>query len=47
MAKWKDIPWTEIKVEIQNMSDQTETFQKDCAKLPKVLRSWDAYKELK
>ena len=47
MAKWKDIPWTEIKVEIQNMADQTETFQKDCAKLPKVLRTWDAYKELK
>lgn len=47
MAKWKDIPWSEIKVEIQNMADQTETFGKDCAKLPKVLRTWDAYKELK
>ena len=29
------------------MADQTETFSKDCAKLPKVLRTWDAYKELK
>jgi dynein heavy chain len=29
------------------MADQTETFGKDCGKLPKVLRTWDAYKELK
>jgi dynein heavy chain len=29
------------------MSDQIETFSKDCGKLPKVLRTWDAYKELK
>jgi len=47
MAKWREIPWTEIQVEINNMTDQTETFGKDCAKLPKVLRTWDAYKELK
>lgn len=47
MARWKDIAWTAIKVEIQTMSDQTETFGKDCAKLPKSLRTWDAYKELK
>ena len=47
MAKWKDISWSEIQVEIQQMSDMTETFGKDCAKLPKVLRTWDAYKELK
>jgi len=47
MIKWKDIPWSEIKIEIANMADQTETFGKDCAKLPKVLRTWDAYKELK
>jgi dynein heavy chain len=47
MAKWKDIPWTEIIIEITNMSDQTETFGKDCQKLPKSLRTWDAYKELK
>lgn len=47
MARWKDIPWSEIQVEYQNMVEQTETFDKDCAKLPKVLRTWDAYKELK
>jgi dynein heavy chain len=29
------------------MSDQTDTFGKDCQKLPKSLRTWDAYKELK
>lgn len=47
MARWKEIPWTEIQIEISNMADQTETFGKDCAKLPKSLRTWDAYKELK
>jgi dynein heavy chain len=47
MAKWRDIPWTEIKIEITQMAEQTDTFGKDCAKLPKVLRTWDAYKELK
>jgi len=47
MAKWRDIAWTEIKVEIGQMAEQTEQFGKDCAKLPKVLRTWDAYKELK
>lgn len=47
MAKWKDISWAEIQVEIANMSEQTDNFGKDCAKLPKNLRHWDAYKELK
>lgn len=47
LAKWKDIQWTEIIEEIQNMTDTIEQFSKDCAKLPGVLKSWAAYKELK
>jgi len=29
------------------MNEQIEVFGKDCTKLPGVLKSWDAYKELK
>lgn len=29
------------------MIEQTEVFERDCKKLPGVLKSWDAYKELK
>jgi hypothetical protein len=29
------------------MTEQIETFGRDCMKLPGVLKTWDAYKELK
>jgi len=29
------------------MTEQIEIFGRDCSKLPPVLKSWDAYKELK
>lgn len=47
IAKWKEISWTEITDEIQKMTDQIDAFARDCTKLPGVLKSWDAYKELK
>jgi len=47
VAKWKDIPWTEIDGEIQKMNEQIEIFGRDCVKLPGVLKSWAAYQELK
>ena len=47
LSRWKDIQWTEIIEEIKNMTEQIEQFSKDCAKLPGVLKSWAAYKELK
>jgi len=47
IGKWKDITWNEIKDEIKNMTDIIEVFIRDCARLPGVLKSWDAYKELK
>lgn len=47
IAKWKDVQWSEIKSEIAKMVEQTEIFFRDCQKLPGVLKSWDAYKELK
>ena len=39
--------WTEIQNEISKMMEQIETFGRDCTKLPGVLKTWDAYKELK
>jgi len=47
LAKWKEIPWSEIEIEIDKMNEQIEVFGKDCVKLPGVLKGWDAYKELK
>lgn len=58
ISKWKDVPWTEISEErstmvdqtqtqLAKMVDQTDTFGRDCQKLPGPLKQWDAYKELK
>lgn len=47
IAKWKEITWAEIGNEIQKMNEQIEIFSRDCVKLPGILKSWDAYKELK
>mmetsp|Transcript_44439 Transcript_44439/g.32512 ORF Transcript_44439/g.32512 Transcript_44439/m.32512 type:complete len:231 (+) Transcript_44439:1613-2305(+) len=47
ISKWKDIQWMDIQNEIGKMMEDIEIFQKDCFKLPGVLKSWDAYKELK
>ena len=33
--------------EIDKMVDTTDTFARDCSRLPGVLKSWEAYKELK
>ena len=42
ICKWKDITWIEIKNEIKNITDIIEVFIRDCARLPGVLKSWDA-----
>lgn len=47
IGKWKDIGWAEIQDEIEKMTEQIETFGRDCTKLPGVLKSWDAFKELR
>jgi len=47
ISQWKEITWVDIKANIEEMSGKIEDFAKDCAKLPKTLRAWDAYKELK
>jgi dynein heavy chain len=47
ISQWKDISWIDIPEEIKKMIEQTEVFERDCKKLPGVLKTWDAYKELK
>ena len=47
IGKWREIAWTDVIAEIDKMVDTTETFARDCARLPGVLKSWEAYKELK
>lgn len=47
IAKWREIPWSEVVNEIEKMVDTIDQFGRDCTKLPGVLKSWEAYKELK
>jgi len=47
MGKWREITWVEVEEQITNMSDQIDAFGRDCVKLPGILKSWSAYKELK
>jgi len=47
IAKWREIPWSEIQNEIDKMIETIEQYSRDCTKLPGSLKQWDAYKELK
>ena len=40
IARWKEVQWVEIMNEIEKMVETTETFSRDCARLPGVLKSW-------
>ncbi len=47
IGRWKEVLWADIQAEISKMTEQFEVFGRDCQKLPGVLKTWDAYKELK
>ena len=47
IGRWKEYFWSDIPNEIDKMIETIELFGRDCQKLPGVLKSWDAYKELK
>lgn len=47
IAKWREIPWTEVVNEIEKMIETCDAFARDCTKLPGSLKQWDAYKEMK
>lgn len=44
---WKNTPWMEISERVDVMIDAIEGYNRDCSKLPGILKTWDAYKELK
>jgi dynein heavy chain len=39
--------WSDISEEIDKMTEQMDSFGRDCTVLPGKLKSWTAYKELK
>jgi len=47
IAKWREIPWSEVQNEIEKMIETCDQFACDCTKLPGSLKQWDAYKEMK
>jgi dynein heavy chain len=47
IKEWKDYLWVDTPEHIGDMEAQTEKFAGRCKKMPKVLRTWEAYHELK
>ncbi|CAD7937234.1 unnamed protein product [Amoebophrya sp. A120] len=44
---WKELLWQDVPEHMEKMSATTEKFQARCKRMPKVLRDWEAYHELK
>lgn len=44
---WKDLLWVNVAGEIESMRTQVEIFSTRCRKMPKQLKEWPAYHELK
>ena len=48
ISKWKERAWCDFGVEMLNeMTDQVMKYGDMCMRLPKDLKEWNAYKELK
>ena len=47
VSKWKEMVWSEAVEKMDEMKDQVDNFGTMCRKLPKQLKEWDAFKELK
>jgi dynein heavy chain len=47
IGNYQELLWSEIPAEIDQMVDQIEAFNRDCVRLPGMLKKWDAYKVLK
>lgn len=48
ISKWKERAWCDFGVEMLNeMTDQVTKYGDMCMRLPKDLKEWNAYKELK
>eukprot|EP00927_Polykrikos_kofoidii_P046386 TRINITY_DN40623_c0_g2_i1.p1 TRINITY_DN40623_c0_g2~~TRINITY_DN40623_c0_g2_i1.p1 ORF type:complete len:3637 (-),score=783.39 TRINITY_DN40623_c0_g2_i1:390-10571(-) len=47
ITDWRDYLWTDVPDLIEGMKSQVEAFAGRCKKMPKQLREWPAYNELK
>jgi dynein heavy chain len=47
IKEWKDYLWTDVPEHMETMQKQIDTFAGKCKKMPKQLRDWPAYHELK
>lgn len=45
--KWKEMVWSEAVEQMDEMRDQIENFGNKCRKLPRQLKEWEAFKELR
>lgn len=45
---WKEEPWAEVQIEgLRTMEENIQKYGDQCVRLPKDLKEWQAYKELK
>ena len=44
---YADILWADVTTNLDAMTEQVTQFQAQCRKLPKALREWDAYVDLR
>lgn len=47
LNEYKDVLWVDVLTNIDNMSNQVNDFQRACKAMPKALKEWSAYLELK
>ena len=45
--EYSDVLWTDIVANIEDMTERVGSFQNQCKKLPKALREWQAYLDLR
>ena len=47
IAEWKDFLWLDVPEQMETMQKTIDVMAGKCKKMPKQLREWDAYHELK
>mmetsp|Transcript_22861 Transcript_22861/g.57008 ORF Transcript_22861/g.57008 Transcript_22861/m.57008 type:complete len:4427 (+) Transcript_22861:2-13282(+) len=47
VSEFKEVLWADVKDELDGMTAKISEFQNGCKKMPKALREWDAYIEMK
>jgi len=47
VSEFKEVLWSDVKDELDGMTQKISEFQNGCKKMPKALREWDAYIEMK